>query len=63
MKKFHNTSFLIGKKIFALTKGDGVVVKLPKEKIKELVDRVNVEPLVMGIRVMKEWVIIKYRPR
>jgi hypothetical protein len=61
MKKFHNTSFLIGKKIFALTKGDGVVVKLPKEKIKELVDRVNVEPLVMGIRVMKEWVIIKYK--
>lgn len=61
MKKFHNTSFLIGKKVFAFTKGNGVVMKLPKGKIKELVDKENAEPLVMGKRVMQEWVIIKYK--
>jgi hypothetical protein len=33
----------------------------PKEKIKELVDKNNAEPLIMGKRVMKEWVIIKYK--
>ncbi len=36
-------------------------MKLPKEKIKELVDKENAEPLVMGKRVMKEWVIINYK--
>jgi len=60
-KKFHNTSFLIGRKVFAFTKGEGVVIKLPKEKIKQLLDKGNAEVLVMGKRAMKEWVIIKYK--
>ena len=38
-KTSNHTSLLIGKKVFAYTQGDGVVVKLPKEKIEELVDK------------------------
>jgi hypothetical protein len=51
-KKYRNTSFPIVKMVFAFTRGDGVVMKLPNEKIKELVDKENPEPIVMGKRVM-----------
>jgi hypothetical protein len=60
-KKVNHASFLIGKKVFAYTQGDGVVIKLPKEKIKELVDKKKASPLVMGQRVMKEWVVINHK--
>jgi hypothetical protein len=52
-KKFRNTSLLIVKMVFAFTRGDGMVMKLPNEKIKELVDKENPEPIVMGKRVLK----------
>ncbi|HXV97716.1 MAG TPA: hypothetical protein VEC93_04770 [Anaerolineae bacterium] len=59
--KVNHASFLVGKKVFAYTQEDGVVIKLPQEKIKELVGKKNAAPLVMGQRVMKEWVVIKHK--
>lgn len=59
-KHIHAINFLVGEKVFAFMKGGGVAMKLPKEKIKELVEQEYVTPLVMGKRVMKEWVIIKH---
>ena len=60
-KKVNHASFLVGKKVFAYTQEDGVVIKLPQEKIKELVGQKNASPLVMGQRVMKEWLVIKHK--
>ncbi len=59
-KHINNVNFLVGEKVFAFVKGDGVAMKLPKEKIKELVDQERATPLVMGKRVMKEWAVIKH---
>jgi len=36
-------------------------MKLPKEKIAELADRRDVSMLVMGKRVMKEWVVVAHK--
>src|SRR5690348_16137834 len=58
-KHFNATSFLVGRKIFAfLRKEGGVELKLPKAKADELVQKNYALPLVMGKRVMKEWVVI-----
>ena len=56
----HHTNFLVGNKVFAYIQGDGVVLKLPKEKAQELVETEQAVPLVMGKRVMKEWVVITH---
>ncbi|HZR30193.1 MAG TPA: hypothetical protein VFA71_15555 [Terriglobales bacterium] len=58
-KHVGHASFLAGKKVFAFTRDEGVAVKLPREKIQELVNKKSAAPLVMGKRVMKEWVVIK----
>ncbi len=58
-KHVGHASFLAGKKVFAFTRDEGVAVKLPREKIQELVNKKTVTPLVMGKRIMKEWVVIK----
>jgi hypothetical protein len=60
-KSANRLSFLIGKKVFAFTQKDGVVLKLPQEKIKELVDKKAASFLVMGKREMKEWAVIKHK--
>ncbi len=57
----HHTNFLVGNKVFAFIQGGGVAIKLPKEKIQELVDANYALPLVMGKRTMKEWVVIKHQ--
>lgn len=56
----NHTNFLVGNKVFAYIQGDGVVLKLPKEKAQELVETEQAVPLVMGKRVMKEWVVITH---
>jgi len=60
-KKANHISFMVGNKVFAHTQSDGVVVKLPKEKVKELVDKKRASALVMGKREMKEWAVIKHQ--
>lgn len=64
VEKANHISFLVGKKVFAYTQSGGVVIKLPKEKVRELIEGGVALPLVMGQRVMKEWAILKHeRPQ
>jgi hypothetical protein len=58
-KAFGHDSFVVGKKVFLFPNADGVVLKLPRERIQELMARKKAAPLVMGKRVMKEWAVLK----
>ena len=58
--KLHHASFLIGGKVFAFTRPEGVVLKLPEERIHALTQTRNAEFLVMGKRTMREWVLLRY---
>ncbi len=60
-KSANRLSFQIGEKVFAFTQKDGVVLKLPQEKIKALVDKKKAFFLVMGKREMKEWAVIEHK--
>lgn len=55
-----HVTFYTGKKVFAFTRstGDGVVLKLPKERIDALLEREDVRLLTMGKRTMKEWIVV-----
>ena len=58
-----HATFLAGKKVFAFTRGGGrrgVVLKLPQDRIAELLQREEVSPLTMGKRTMKEWVLLDH---
>ncbi|HMF64195.1 MAG TPA: luciferase family protein [Edaphobacter sp.] len=56
-----HATFLINKKVFAFTrKGGGVALKLPRERIDDLLQREDVIPLTMGKRTMKEWVLLNH---
>jgi hypothetical protein len=59
--KLNSTNFTVKKKVFAFTKGGGVVLKLPPATVKRLVSAKTATLLVMGKRTMKEWVVIRYR--
>jgi hypothetical protein len=62
-KTLTHATFLINKKVFAFTRsgdGGGVALKLPKEKIAELLRRKEISPLTMGKRTMKEWVLLDH---
>lgn len=59
MRKLTSANFTIRKKVFAFTKGDGVVLKLPPETVKRLVEAGTASMLVMGKRTMKEWIVIR----
>jgi hypothetical protein len=57
-----HATFLVNDKVFAFTRSGGVggvALKLPKERIAELLQREEVSPLVMGKRTMKEWVLLE----
>ncbi|WP_263368284.1 MmcQ/YjbR family DNA-binding protein [Edaphobacter bradus] len=59
-EKFGNLSFSVGGKVFGFTRGeDAVALKLPAELVKELAEERGFEALVMGKRVMKEWVVVE----
>jgi hypothetical protein len=47
-------------KIFAFTRKDGVVLKLPSERVKQLEETHGASALVMGKKTMKEWVVMPY---
>jgi hypothetical protein len=61
-KKLNSTNFTVGKKVFAFTKGEAVVLKLPQPVIQRLVEEGTATRLIMGKRVMKEWAVIR-RPK
>ncbi len=45
-------------KVFAFTTGGGVVLKLPAERVQVLAITREARPLIMGKRVMREWVVV-----
>lgn len=57
-----HVSFFTGKKVFAFTRstGDGVALKLPKERIARLLERDDIRLLTMGKRTMKEWILLSH---
>lgn len=57
-KKFHGVSFFVGEKVFAFLAKDGVVLKLTAARVQELVREREARALVMGQRVMREWVVV-----
>jgi hypothetical protein len=61
-KTENHATFLTNKKVFAFTrsKGGGVALKLPKERIAELLQRKEISLLTMGKRTMKEWILLEY---
>lgn len=58
-RKLASANFTVKKKVFAFTQGDGVVLKLPPETVKRLVEAGTASMLVMGKRTMKEWIVIR----
>lgn len=57
-----HVSFFNRRKVFAFTRstGDGVALKLPKERIASLLEREDVRLLTMGKRTMKEWIVLSH---
>ena len=53
-------SLMVGKKVFAYTRGDDIVLKLPAQQIERLLQTMDASMLVMGKRAMKEWVVIRH---
>ena len=62
-KAFGHDSFVVGKKVFLFPSPDGVVLKLPQERIKELIAKKKAAFLVMGKRTMKEWAVLRIATR
>jgi hypothetical protein len=54
-EKFGNASFSIAGKVFAFTRPDGLVLKLPPESLARLFATREATPLIMGKRTMREW--------
>ena len=56
-----NAGLRVSAKIFAIRMEEELVVKLPKERVQELVDSGVGRPWGPGQRVMKEWVSLSPR--
>lgn len=54
-EKFGNASFSVEGKVFAFTRPDGLVLKLPPESLACLFATREATPLIMGKRTMREW--------
>jgi hypothetical protein len=54
------SNYTVGGKIFAFTRKDGVVLKMPVERVEELGETRGAWALKMGKRTMKEWVVVPY---
>jgi hypothetical protein len=59
-QKFGHVNFTVKKKVFAFSRPDGVAMKLPQETADALVSKKKAGRLVMGKRVMKEWILLKH---
>jgi hypothetical protein len=46
-------------KFFAFTRDDELVVKLPAERVRKLIDSATGQPFRSGGRVMREWVTLE----
>jgi len=58
-----HATFLVNDKVFAFTRSGSVgrvALKLPKERIVELLQREEISLLTMGKRTMKEWILLAH---
>ena len=61
VRKPSGAMYQAGTKIFAFTRPDGIAMKLPEERVENLVDsREDASFLVMGTKTMREWVMLRY---
>ena len=61
VRKASGAMYQAGTKIFAFTRPDGIAMKLPKERVGELVEtRADASFLVMGTKTMREWLMLRY---
>jgi hypothetical protein len=58
-EKFGNASFSVGGKVFAFTRPEGLVLKLPPDAMARVIAEREAGPLVMGTRAMREWVLLR----
>lgn len=59
VEKFGNASFSVGGKVFAFTRPDGLVLKLAPDTLAQVLLEREASHLVMGKRVMREWVLLR----
>ncbi len=59
-RKMNGVSCMIGGKVFAFTRPEGVTLKLPEARVEELIDSRDAGFLVMGKKAMREWVVLRY---
>ncbi len=59
-KMFGHPAYYVGGKLFASLYMDGVCVKLPKNRVKELLRKENYTPFQPRGRRMKEWILITH---
>ena len=62
-KGFGSGTLRAGGKIFAMPHRGALVVKLPKDRVAELIGEGSGGPFATGERVMKEWVALKVDER
>ena len=61
VRKPSGAMYQAGTKIFAFTRPDGVAMKLPEDRVANLVDgRADASFLVMGTKTMREWLMLNY---
>lgn len=61
VRKPSGAMYQAGTKIFAFTRPDGVAMKLPEDRVAQLVDsRADASFLVMGTKTMREWLMLRY---
>jgi TfoX/Sxy family transcriptional regulator of competence genes len=59
---FGSPGLRVGGKVFAFLGFDGeLIVKVPRERVRELVDAGTAEQVTMGKRTMREWVEVPAR--
>ncbi len=61
-RALQNDVLQVAGKIFAFLKDDRLVVKLPAERVRDLVAAGGAVPFTSGGRVMKEWVCVDAPP-
>lgn len=59
-KMFGHPAYYVGGKLFASLYMDGVCVKLPESRVKELLKKESYTPFEPMGRKMKQWVMITY---
>jgi hypothetical protein len=58
---FGHPAYYIGKKLFASLYMDGVCVKLPPPRVKELLGKEDIAPFEPMGRKMREWILIIHK--